>query len=134
VKQEQMNHVKQYVHYFGFVVECSEDFIVHYPIVFFELNLQLQGMDGHVEKMEMRNGLYSKHEIIMYKNGIVDHKWVYDQNYVCLLHSYGNLCFCLHKYSFTFSIFYIQLLCHTILLPWISHTHKLCQNFSKLKS
>jgi len=23
-------------------------------------------------------------------------------NYVCLLHSYGNLCFCLHKYPFTF--------------------------------
>jgi hypothetical protein len=35
-------------------------------------------------------------------NGNVDHKRVYDQNYVCLLHNYGNLCFWLHKYSFTF--------------------------------
>ncbi len=33
---------------------------------------------------------------------IIDHKWVYDRNYVCLLHSYGNLCSWLHKYFLTF--------------------------------
>jgi hypothetical protein len=60
---------------------------------------------GHVEKMEMRIGLDSKHEIIMYKDGIVDHKWVNDRNYVCLLHNYRNLCFCLHKYFPTFLFF-----------------------------
>lgn len=71
------------------------------PHCLFELNLQSLRY-GHVEKIKMRNGLDSKYEIIMYKDRIVDHKQVYDRNYVCLLHSYINLCFCLHKYFFTF--------------------------------
>jgi hypothetical protein len=32
------------------------------------------------------------------------------------------------------SISYVQLICHTIIIPWILHTHKLYQNLSKWKS
>ncbi len=35
----------------------------------------------------------------------IDQKWVQDQKHVCLLHNYGNLCSCLHKYFFTFVFF-----------------------------
>jgi len=45
-------------------------------------------------------------ELINIKIGILkvplSHKQVYDRNYICLLHSYGNLCSCLHKCFFIF--------------------------------
>jgi hypothetical protein len=51
---------------------------------------------GHIIFKNLRNeqGFY-----ILYLRirGIVDHKWVYDRNNVCLLHSYENLCFWLHE-------------------------------------
>jgi hypothetical protein len=34
-------------------------------------------------------------------SGYVEHEWIWDRNYVWLLHSYGNLCSWLHNYSLT---------------------------------
>jgi hypothetical protein len=49
-----------------------------------------------------------------------------------LLHSYENLCSCFHKYLFTYLFSMYNYYVTTILLSWILHTCKLCQNLWKL--
>jgi len=52
---------------------------------------------------------------------------------LCILwHNYENLCSCLHKYLLTYLFSMYSYYAMTILLPWILHTYKLCQNLWKL--